>query len=200
MTLSFLFPFVYALINDPHILVVNSSNEKFKLLKSILINSIRSRFNYVLTNKLFLAATFLDFNFKKFEFVKSSEARSNYIENAKLFIINLYSSYFINNKENIISPINTQIIQNEFETAYEKQPDAQLPNLNFNLDQSEVDNESQNETCVPSQIVIQKSNQSDENLPSCSYNILNENNNRKRKKIGGILNYIKDSKSTQFAN
>ena len=75
-----------------------------------------------------------------------------------------------------------------------------MPNLNFNLDQSEVDNESQNETCVPSQIVIQKSNQSDENLPSCSYNILNENNNRKRKKIGGILNYIKDSKSTQFAS
>ena len=75
-----------------------------------------------------------------------------------------------------------------------------MPNLNFNLDQSEVDNESQNETCVPSQIVIQKFNQSDENLPSCSYNILNENNNRKRKKIGGILNYIKDSKSTQFAS
>ena len=63
-----------------------------------------------------------------------SEARSNYIENAKLLIINLYSSYFINNKENIMSPINTHIIQNEFETAYEKLPDAQLPNLNFNLD------------------------------------------------------------------
>ena len=110
--------------------------------------------------------------------------RSTYIENAKLFIINLYSSYFVklNNTETLISSPPVQDIQNECES--------------FDANHNEIENDSHIETCATSQIVIQKHN----NLSNPSYNSLNINNNRKRKKTGGILNFIKDSKPIQIAS
>ena len=69
-TISLLYPFIYTLIHDNNIFSINPSDKKFHILKQNLITSIKCRFNNLFTNNLFLAATFLDYKFKKLEFLK----------------------------------------------------------------------------------------------------------------------------------
>lgn len=80
--------------------VVNGGIEKIELkhadsqiLSQVLVDSLVGRFKYVLNNDIFLAATFLDFNFKCFTFVTNEADRTKYIKQAVNFIKDFYKKH-----------------------------------------------------------------------------------------------------------
>ena len=56
-------------------------------LRTILKTSLRSRFRYIFKNDLFKAATFLNFNYRKFEFIKDDNERLERLSKSKDYII-----------------------------------------------------------------------------------------------------------------
>ena len=84
-TISLLFPSIFYLINNEldEITIVNDEIEK---LRETLKASLRKRFRFVFNNDLFLAATFLNYNYRKFEFINDFNERSIKLNKAKQFI------------------------------------------------------------------------------------------------------------------
>jgi hypothetical protein len=78
-------------------------NECLVKLRLGLIDSINKRFKYVFDNNLFIASTFMNYKFKKFEFVSNIDERANLISIAKHYIIDLHKLKFNNDTANILS-------------------------------------------------------------------------------------------------
>ena len=77
-------------------------NECLVKLRLGLIDSIKKRFKYVFDNNLFIASTFMNYKFKKFEFVSDIDERANLISIAKHYIIDLHKLKFNNDTANIL--------------------------------------------------------------------------------------------------
>ena len=112
VVITHLYPFIYNLINE-ELESISLVTDEVKTLKNCLIESLKKRFMYLLNDPLFKAITFLDSDYKKFEFVKDDSERLNHIREAKDFLI----KYYIQNKENfniisstgIATPNNTTV-------------------------------------------------------------------------------------------
>lgn len=65
-------------------------SDEIETLKDQLIYSIKKRFVYLLDSDLFKAITFLDNYYKNFEFISDSNIRSEYLSEAKKFLLELY--------------------------------------------------------------------------------------------------------------
>jgi hypothetical protein len=92
-TISFLFPLIYTLIEE----TLDKIEFEYKVtenLRYLLEESLTARFNYVLYDyrAVFLAASFLDINFRKFEFINDEETRSAYLTEAINEIKTIYYS------------------------------------------------------------------------------------------------------------
>ena len=81
ITISILFPFIYNLVNF-QLKNINLKIEDVRAVKDELIESLNKRFLYIFQTDIFLAFTFLDFRFKKFEFIKNQNERVSYLEKA----------------------------------------------------------------------------------------------------------------------
>jgi hypothetical protein len=71
VTINHLYPTVFNLIYY-ELNEVNVTSEKMYLLREDLIESLKTRLNYVFRNNLFKASTFLDPQYKNFDFIKVS--------------------------------------------------------------------------------------------------------------------------------
>ena len=85
VSMSFLFPALYSLIN------YNYTSMEFEfsqteILKQELLRALNGRFNYLANNDVYVAATFLDFKFRKFLFVKEDDKREEYLDTAKTYL------------------------------------------------------------------------------------------------------------------
>ena len=116
-SISFLYPIVYSLIIHDLPSMKISDNDVKKLCNQFG-EELQGRFNFVLSDKIFLAATFLDFRFKKFEFISTLSERKTKIIDAKNWIIEWYET-------NIQDPSNTQ---SNNETANPRRSDSNETN------------------------------------------------------------------------
>jgi hypothetical protein len=104
VTASMVYPAIYTLVN--HELVnVFASNElsrvppEIKIIQSKLINSLKSRFGFLLNNtenpemeNTFLALSFLDCRFKSFNFISDLDEREKKLQLAKEFLLSLHEN------------------------------------------------------------------------------------------------------------
>lgn len=114
ITISILFPFIYNLVNF-QLKNINLKIEDVRAVKDELIESLNKRFLYIFQNDIFLASTFLDFRFKKFEFIKNQNERVSYLDKAKRFLNDFNDQISIdqidtnsNNRVNSTSQLDTQ--------------------------------------------------------------------------------------------
>ena len=101
-TITCLYPCIYWMINGG-LSDIKLVNECLVKLRLGLIDSINKRFKYVFDNNLFIASTFMNYKFKKFEFVSNIDERANLISIAKHYIIDLHKLKFNNDTANILS-------------------------------------------------------------------------------------------------
>ena len=90
-TINFLFPTIYNLTVNIYP-EMNFHCIEIKNLKDELIKNLSGRFKYLYENDIFLAATFLDFQFKKFEFIKNEDSRRTAVDKACIFLKNFYQN------------------------------------------------------------------------------------------------------------
>ena len=100
-TITCLYPCIYWMINGG-LSDIKLVNECLVKLRLDLIDSIKKRFKYVFDNNLFIASTFMNYKFKKFEFVSDIDERANLISIAKHYIIDLHKLKFNNDTANIL--------------------------------------------------------------------------------------------------
>ena len=83
-SINFLYPTIYNLTNN--VFPETSFNcIEIMNIRDELIKNLSGRFKYLFESDIFLAATFLDFQFKKFEFIKNEESRKIAIDKACVF-------------------------------------------------------------------------------------------------------------------
>ncbi|XP_065681569.1 zinc finger BED domain-containing protein 4-like [Hydra vulgaris] len=98
VTVAFLFPTLYSLLNG--ILELQPIfTELVKTFQKELLRSLKECFKYIFANDFFLAATFLDFKFRKFEFIKNDIYRYECISKAKMFIKTFYEMHLKESEE-----------------------------------------------------------------------------------------------------
>ncbi|XP_065678492.1 E3 SUMO-protein ligase ZBED1-like [Hydra vulgaris] len=110
VTVTFLFPTLYSLLNE----ILESQpifTELVKTFQKELLRSLKGRFKYIFANDFFLAATFLDFKFRKFEFIKNDIYRYECISKAKMFIKTFYEMH-LKETEEIDITIETNCLNN----------------------------------------------------------------------------------------
>ena len=98
-TITVLYPTIYNLVNH-ELDEVEITDSSLALLRDDLIYSLSGRFNYVLTDDFFLAATMLDFRFRNFEFIHDEAVRVEKIAKAKSKLIEL-SQLFKNQQSEV---------------------------------------------------------------------------------------------------
>jgi hypothetical protein len=111
-TISFLFPIVYSLING-ELEKVSLRDDELILLRDDLLENISCRFDYVMNNDFFLAATFLDNSFKKFSFISDASVRKAHISRSKKYLHVLLSSVIKEPDNNLSIPDQQVIALNE---------------------------------------------------------------------------------------
>lgn len=126
-TISMLYPCVTTLKNELD--VIEFRCDKLQILKESLSHSLGGRFQYILNEPIFLASTFLDFKFKKFEFIKDETLRERGLVKVNQFLISFLKIYF---KEDFV----VRVDENNNET------------LQYDLDD---ENRSLNQLDLPSQ-------------------------------------------------
>jgi hypothetical protein len=89
-TVSLLYPSIHYLINTCFN-EIELKNELIVSLRDTLIESLRKRFRFVFSTDLFAAASFLNYNYRKFEFIHDSRERRNVLDKAKQYIINYHN-------------------------------------------------------------------------------------------------------------
>ncbi|XP_004206092.2 zinc finger BED domain-containing protein 4 [Hydra vulgaris] len=115
VTVTFLFPTLYSLLNE----ILESQpifTELVKTFQKELLRSLKGRFKYIFANDFFLAATFLDFKFRKFEFIKNDIYRYECISKAKMFIKTFYEMHLKETKEIDIT-IETNCLNNTLNSS-----------------------------------------------------------------------------------
>ncbi|CAF1106996.1 unnamed protein product [Brachionus calyciflorus] len=109
VTCSILHPAIYTLINFelPNKII----NDKYLIiLKDELKTILKKRYSYILENDkndFFIAATYLDFNYKKFTYVQNESESFELIRRAKNFIKNLGNKHFNANIESLSRQVNS---------------------------------------------------------------------------------------------
>lgn len=101
-TLSYCLPLIHGLLTE----TIHNTQIKDKdvvALKQHLIPLLKWRFDYMIKDEIFVAATFLDFRFKKMEFLTTVTERKAKIKLAKNFLQNVYLSHILDR------PIQTEI-------------------------------------------------------------------------------------------
>nr|XP_047132437.1 zinc finger BED domain-containing protein 4-like [Hydra vulgaris] len=115
VTVTFLFPTLYSLLNE----ILESQpifTELVKTFQKELLRSLKGRFKYIFANDFFLAATFLDFKFRKFEFIKNDIYRYECISKAKMFIKTFYEMH-LKETEEIDIIIETNCLNNTLNSS-----------------------------------------------------------------------------------
>nr|XP_047143006.1 zinc finger BED domain-containing protein 4-like [Hydra vulgaris] len=115
VTVTFLFPTLYSLLNE----ILESQpifTELVKTFQKELLRSLKGRFKYIFANDFFLAATFLDFKFRKFEFIKNDIYRYECISKAKMFIKTFYEMH-LKETEEIDITIETNCLNNTLNSS-----------------------------------------------------------------------------------
>ena len=115
VTVTFLFPTLYSLVNG----ILESQpifTELVKTFQKELLRSLKGRFKYIFANDFFLAATFLDFKFRKFEFIKNDTYRYECISKAKMFIKTFYETH-LKESEEINLTIETNCLNNTLNSS-----------------------------------------------------------------------------------
>ena len=84
-TISLLYPSIHYLINGG-LKEVSLSNPMILNLRENLESSLRTRFRYLFNNEIFIAATFLNYKYRKFEFVRDDHERINLLKKCKQYI------------------------------------------------------------------------------------------------------------------
>ena len=102
VTSSIAFPAVYSLINNT-LMDIRISSELVNDLRNVLIKELEKRFDYLLSEDIYVAITFLDFKFKNFKFVCDERARQDFQNRAKQYLRNHYTKFYANS-EGSISP------------------------------------------------------------------------------------------------
>ena len=97
-TISLLYPCIQYLLNDG-LDEVNLDCYEIIHLRLALKFSLGSRFRYMFNNNLFIAATFLNYKYRKFEFIANEFDRKKALNDAKCYIISKFNS-----ENNISSP------------------------------------------------------------------------------------------------
>ena len=64
-----------------------------KYFKSVLLSTLRHRFYYLFTDKIFLASTFKNFSYRKFEFLKDLNERTKLLKEAQDFVYAFYNKH-----------------------------------------------------------------------------------------------------------
>ena len=98
-TISLFYPCIHYLLNNG-LDDISLRRSEIIHMRVILKSSLQSRFRYIFSNNLFTAATFLNFKYRKFEFINEKSHREEVLKNAISFIITNYGS---DNKN--ISPV-----------------------------------------------------------------------------------------------
>jgi hypothetical protein len=81
---------------------IKLENECVIKLREGLIDSLNKRFKYVFDNNLFIASTFINYNFKKFEFIFNNDERANLTTIAKQYILDLHKLKLNNDTASIL--------------------------------------------------------------------------------------------------
>ena len=91
VTASQIYPIIHYIFKEKFANVIVSTSH-IQTIKTELLHSIKGRFSYLLNEKFFWCCTFLDYRFKKFEFVKDEIERNQIREKAIEFLIELEKS------------------------------------------------------------------------------------------------------------
>ena len=102
-------------------------NESIIALLENLLYSLKNRFKLVLEDDFFVAATYLNFRFKKFGFIKDKLEQEMQIDRAKEFL----KEYFVKRNERLSS---NEIFTPQTQNTHETPSSAQ--NINLNCSQS----------------------------------------------------------------
>lgn len=88
VVITHLYQLIYNLINQD----LNDVNivTDVKILTDNLLYSLNKKFNYLLSDSMFKAFKFLDFDYKNFEFLEDVGECSRHISEAKQFLFNNY--------------------------------------------------------------------------------------------------------------
>ena len=91
-TISILYQAIFSLVNN-ELIQMRFSNEHISRIKNELIYLLNMRFRYVFTKPIFLAAAYLNNNFKKFEFILDEALRKDKFSQAKRFLIEFWKTH-----------------------------------------------------------------------------------------------------------
>ena len=147
-SINFLYPTIYNLTNN--VFPETSFNcIEIMNIRDELIKNLSGRFKYLFESDIFLAATFLDFQFKKFEFIKNEESRKIAIDKACVFLRNFYQDIVLpklqnkspNSYSSSSSNISSTNMSHNLNLNYESQPIASCTSASNN---QRVQNRSRN--------------------------------------------------------
>jgi hypothetical protein len=110
-TLSLCLPLIHGLLNGT-IQNIELKDKDVLAFQQNLLPLLEWRFDYILKAEIFVAATFLDFRFKKMEFITKQLERKAKIKLAKQFLTKLYTSHFSTDL-NITDTSSTQLQTNQ---------------------------------------------------------------------------------------
>ncbi len=80
--------------------LIGHANPTVAVLKACLLSSIQQRFGYVYDNEIFLAASFLDYKYKNFEFFGDATKSKAKLKLIKSYLMDLYKSNIVPNGTN----------------------------------------------------------------------------------------------------
>lgn len=106
VTTSILHPSIFNLINVT-LDKFNFSNQNVSKIKDELKENLKKWFFYILNdsiNDFFIMSTFLDYNYKRFEYVNNTSLEANLVRRAKATILGYYDKYFNKDKNDSGSP------------------------------------------------------------------------------------------------
>ena len=118
VTSTILYPSIHWLMNTSLLDISLDSHELIEIRQD-LITSLNKRFKYVFDNDLFLAATFLNYKYRKFEFIIDASDRFIKINQAKNYIISFYEK---NRQKNLTASSSSSISQEITEISSAQTP------------------------------------------------------------------------------
>ena len=89
VVITHLYPSIYNLIFQ-ELNSIPLVTAEVKILSKSLADSLKKRFSFLLKNSMFKAITYLDHDYKKFEFIQNSVERFKQINEAKEFLVSFY--------------------------------------------------------------------------------------------------------------
>ena len=98
-------------------------------MKDCLLSSIRARFAYVFDNEIFLAASFLDYIYKNFEFFWDANKAKTNLKRTKAYLLDIYKSNIIKNGPCTSTQV-TQAVVVQTQTEAQSQSEITLTDNN----------------------------------------------------------------------